>query len=199
MKFNLIVRSLALAGLVISVSSAYAADAPKDATTATQQANNALFNQLPFSDNTDFTNAHKGFIAPIPQEIIKGEQGNVIWDPQQYSFIKEGDKAPDSVNPSLWRQSQLINISGLFEVTDGVYQIRNLDLSNMTIIEGKEGITVVDPLVSAETAKVGMDLYFKNRGKKPVAAPAWLQPVGAHEGIDPVPGVTHSFRRLGCA
>jgi hypothetical protein len=43
------------------------------------------------------------------------------------------------VNPSLWRQSQLINISGLFEVTDGVYQIRNLDLSNMTIIEGKEG------------------------------------------------------------
>jgi alkyl sulfatase BDS1-like metallo-beta-lactamase superfamily hydrolase len=35
-------------------------------------------------------------------------------------------------------------------VTEGVYQIRNLDLSNMTIIEGKEGITVVDPLVSAE-------------------------------------------------
>ncbi|TDP24378.1 hypothetical protein DFO52_101144 [Enterobacter sp. AG326] len=82
MKFNLIVRSLALAGLVISVSSAYAAEAPKDATAATQQANNALFNQLPFSDNTDFTNAHKGFIAPIPQEIIKWEQGNIIWDPQ---------------------------------------------------------------------------------------------------------------------
>ena len=59
------------------------------------------------SDNTDFTNAHKGFIAPLPQEIIKGEQGNVIWDPQQYAFIKEGDKAPDSVNPSLWRQSQV--------------------------------------------------------------------------------------------
>lgn len=103
----------------------------------------------------------KGFIAPIPQEIIKGEQGNVIWNPQQYAFIKEGDKAPDTVNPSLWRQAQLINISGLFEVTEGVYQIRNLDLSNMTIIEGKEGITVVDPLVSAETAKVGMELYYK--------------------------------------
>ena len=120
MKLNLIVRSLALAGLLVSVSPSYSAEAPKDATAATQQANNALFNQLPFSDNTDFTNAHKGFIAPLPQEIIKGEQGNVIWDPQQYAFIKEGDKAPDSVNPSLWRQSQLINISGLFEVTDGV-------------------------------------------------------------------------------
>ena len=170
MRINEIVRSLALAGCFISASSAWAAEAPKDATAATQQANNALFNQLPFSDNTDFTNAHKGFIAPLPQEIIKGEQGNTVWDPQQYAFIKEGDKAPDSVNPSLWRQSQLINISGLFEVTEGVYQIRNLDLSNMTIIEGKEGITVVDPLVSAETAKVGMDLYYKNRGNKPVVA-----------------------------
>ena len=100
MRFNSIVRSLALAGLFISVNSAYAAEAPKDATAATQQANNALFNQLPFSDNTDFTDAHKGFIAPIPQDVIKGEQGNVVWDPQQYSFIKEGDKAPDSVNPS---------------------------------------------------------------------------------------------------
>jgi alkyl sulfatase BDS1-like metallo-beta-lactamase superfamily hydrolase len=93
----------------------------------------------PFSDNTDFTNAHKGFIAALPTEVIKGEQGQRYLDPQQYAFIKEGEKAPDTVNPSLWRQSQLINISGLFEVTDGVYQIRNLDLSNMTIIEGKEG------------------------------------------------------------
>ncbi|MFO3921575.1 alkyl/aryl-sulfatase [Enterobacter hormaechei] len=184
MRINEIVRSLALAGCFISASSAWAAEAPKDATAATQQANNALFNKLPFSDNTDFTNAHKGFIAPLPQDIIKGEQGNTVWDPQQYAFIKEGDKAPDSVNPSLWRQSQLINISGLFEVTEGVYQIRNLDLSNMTIIEGKEGITVVDPLVSAETAKIGMDLYYKNRGNKPVVAVIYT-----HSHVDHYGGV----------
>lgn len=184
MKLNLIVRSFVLAGMIMSNSPSYAAEAPKDASAATQQANNALFNQLPFSDNTDFTNAHKGFIAPLPQDVIKGEQGNVIWDPQQYSFIKEGDKSPDSVNPSLWRQSQLINISGLFEVTEGVYQIRNLDLSNMTIIEGKEGITVVDPLVSAETAKVGMDLYYKNRGQKPVVAVIYT-----HSHVDHYGGV----------
>ena len=160
MKLNLIVRSFVLAGMIMSNSPSYAAEAPKDASAATQQANNALFNQLPFSDNTDFTNAHKGFIAPLPQEIIKGEQGNTVWDPQQYAFIKEGDKAPDSVNPSLWRQSQLINISGLFEVTEGVYQIRNLDLSNMTIIEGKEGITVVDPLVSDMTSWMNYKLNY---------------------------------------
>ena len=78
----------------------------------------------------------------------------------------------------------MINISGLFEVTDGVYQIRNLDLSNMTIIEGKEGITVVDPLVSAETAKVGMDLYYQNRGKKPVVAVIYT-----HSHVDHYGGV----------
>ncbi|PKE29616.1 hypothetical protein CWS43_16410 [Rahnella sp. AA] len=183
MKLKLIVKSLALAGL-LSSTPLFAQEAPKDATTATKQANDALYSQLPFSDNTDFTNAHKGFIAAIPADVIKGSQGNVVWDPQKYAFIKEGDKAPDSVNPSLWRQSQLINISGLFEVTDGVYQIRNLDLSNMTIIEGKEGITVVDPLVSAETAKVGMDLYYKNRGKKPVVAVIYT-----HSHVDHYGGV----------
>lgn len=185
MRLNAIATSLALAGLFLSFSpNALAAEAPKDATASTQQANNALYSQLPFNDNTDFTDAHKGFIAPIPQDVIKGEQGNVVWNPQQYAFIKEGDKAPDSVNPSLWRQAQLINISGLFEVTDGVYQIRNLDLSNMTIIEGNDGITVVDPLVSAETAKVGMDLYYKNRGNKPVVAVIYT-----HSHVDHYGGV----------
>lgn len=185
MRLKPIVKSLALAGLLTTIAMpGLARETTKDATAATKQANNALYEQLPFSDNTDFTNAHKGFIAPLPQEIIKGEKGNVIWNPQQYAFIKEGEKAPDTVNPSLWRQSQLINISGLFEVTDGVYQIRNLDLSNMTIIEGKEGITVVDPLVSAETAKVGMELYYKNRGKKPVVAVIYT-----HSHVDHYGGV----------
>src|SRR3546814_1250042 len=102
--------------------------------------------------------------------MIEGQSGNPIWNPQQYSFITTDAEAPDTVNPSLWRQSQLINIGGLFEVVDGIYQVRNLDLSNMTIIEGEEGITVVDPLISAETAKVGIDLYYAHRGQKPVKA-----------------------------
>ena len=171
MKLNQIAKHLALAGVLTSLSlSAFAAAQQQDATPATQQANNALYNKLPFADKTDFDNAHKGFIAALPQTMIKGEQGNVIWNPAKYDFVKEGEKAPDTVNPSLWRQSQLINIGGLFKVTDGVYQIRNLDLSNMTIIEGEKGITVIDPLLSAEPAKEAMDLYYANRGKKPVVA-----------------------------
>lgn len=185
MKLTPIMISLALAGIISTLPmTSWAETSPKAAAAATKQANDALYKQLPFSDNTDFTNAHKGFIAALPTEVIKGEQGNVIWNPQQYNFVKEGEKAPDTVNPSLWRQSQLINISGLFEVTEGVYQIRNLDLSNMTIIEGKEGITVVDPLVSAETAKVGMDLYYKNRGNKPVVAVIYT-----HSHVDHYGGV----------
>lgn len=185
MKLTLIAQSLALAGVLSTLNSpGFAQTGPNEATAATKQANDALYQQLPFSDRTDFTTAHKGFIAALPGEVIKGEQGNVIWNPQQYAFIKEENKAPDTVNPSLWRQSQLINISGLFQVTDGIYQIRNLDLSNMTIIEGKTGVTVVDPLVSAETAKVGMALYHKHRGQKPVVAVIYT-----HSHVDHYGGV----------
>lgn len=187
MKLNKLMSYLAVAGVcstsLISLP-VMAQEGAKDATVQTKSVNDALYGQLPFTDKTDFMNAHKGFIAPLPSELIKGKQGNVVWDPQQYAFIKEGEKAPDTVNPSLWRQSQLINIGGLFQVTDGVYQIRNLDLSNMTIMEGKEGITVIDPLVSAETAKVGMDLYYKNRGKRPVVAVIYT-----HSHVDHYGGV----------
>lgn len=185
MKLKPLVRSLTLCGILTSIPVYVFADASqKDAAPATIKANNALYQELPFDNKTDFTDAHKGFIAAIPDAVIKGDAGNIIWDPNKYSFIKEGEKSPETVNPSLWRQSQLINISGLFQVTDGIYQIRNLDLSNMTIIEGKDGITVVDPLVSAETAKVGMDLYFKNRGNKPVIAVIYT-----HSHVDHYGGV----------
>ncbi|KJK07896.1 hypothetical protein UB47_09640 [Pseudomonas sp. 5] len=163
---------------------AMAAEQPKPATEATKAANNALLNELPFNDKTSFELAHKGFIAPLPTEVIKGKSGNVIWDPAKYAFVKEGEVAPDTTNPSLWRQSQLINISGLFEVTDGIYQVRNYDLSNMTIVEGKEGITIFDPLISAETAKAALDLYFKHRPKKPVVAVIYT-----HSHVDHYGGV----------
>jgi alkyl sulfatase BDS1-like metallo-beta-lactamase superfamily hydrolase len=161
----------------------HAQDARQDATATTKTANSALLQQLPFSDTSNFDDARKGLIAPLPQDVIKGSAGNVIWDPTKYDFIGD-NPAPDSVNPSLWRNAQLINISGLFEVTDGIYQVRNLDLSNMTIIEGKEGVTVVDPMISAETAKVGMDLYYSKRGKKPVKSVIYT-----HSHVDHYGGV----------
>lgn len=172
------------AGLMAGPVTAQNQDARNDATEATKAANAKLLEELPFSDTTDFENANKGFIAPLPEDPITGDGGAMIWDTQKYSFITQDAEAPETVNPSLWRQSQLINISGLFEVTDGIYQVRNLDLSNMTIIEGKDGITVVDPLVSEETAKVGMDLYYAERGEKPVKAVIYT-----HSHVDHYGGV----------
>lgn len=186
-------RPLKLASVAFSLVAAIAmatqaiaaeAEKPKPAAAATKAANDALLKELPFNDKTSFELAHKGFIAPLPSTVIKGASGNVIWDPAKYSFIKEGEQAPDTTNPSLWRQSQLINISGLFEVTDGIYQVRNYDLSNMTIVEGKDGITIFDPLISTETAKAALDLYYQHRPKKPVVAVIYT-----HSHVDHYGGV----------
>lgn len=116
--------------------------------------------------------------------MVRGSAGNTIWNPAQYSFIIEGSATPDTVNPSLWRQSQLVNMSGLYEVTDGIYQVRNQDLSNMTIIEGDQGVVVVDPMISSETAKIGMDLYYTHRGQKQVKAVIYT-----HSHVDHYGGV----------
>ncbi|MXP64743.1 MBL fold metallo-hydrolase [Roseomonas sp. M0104] len=176
------VSALGLIAGLAGVSNAQ--DLRKDATTATKAANQKLLSELPFANKSDFENAQRGFIAPLPPGTIKGQSGSTIWDPQQYAFVKLDAAAPDTVNPSLWRQAQLINLSGLFKVADGIYQIRNLDLSNMTIIEGREGITIVDPLVSAETAKVGLDLYYANRERKPIKAVIYT-----HSHVDHYGGV----------
>lgn len=188
MNMHTLLKSISVIG-ILGAGLAYPAcaqdqDPRKDATEATKAANQKLLSELPFSDKSDFDNAKRGLIAPLPTDAIKGQSGSLIWNPQQYSFIAQGAEAPATVNPSLWRQSQLINISGLFEVVEGIYQVRNQDLSNMTIIEGAEGITVVDPLVSEETAKVAIDLYYANRGQKPVKAVIYT-----HSHVDHYGGV----------
>ncbi len=99
----LVVTSSAAILVGAFAASATAQDLRKDATAATKAANQRLLNELPFSDRSDFENARRGFIAPLPAEIIKGQSGNVIWNPQQYGFIKPDAAAPDTVNPSLWR------------------------------------------------------------------------------------------------
>ncbi|RJE81941.1 alkyl/aryl-sulfatase [Paracoccus onubensis] len=166
----------------LTVAGAALAQDGKDATGATQAANAAVLESLPFEDRQSFEDARRGFIAPLPGDVITGASGAPIWDPAKFAFLQENADAPATVNPSLWRQSQLVNIGGLFEVTGGIYQIRNYDLSNMTVIEGDEGITVIDPLVSAETAKAALDLYYANRGEKPVKAVIYTHSHADHFG-----------------
>lgn len=140
----------------------------KEATDFTKKLNDDLLAYLPFGDTTDYANARRGFIATLPEGEIKDDKGNVVYSMKQYDFIH--GKAPSTTNPSLWRQSELNSINGLFEVTKGIYQIRNFDLSNMSLIAGNKGWIVIDPLVSPETAKAGLALANEKLGARPVTA-----------------------------
>ena len=142
---------------------------PKDAEPATRAANEGFAKSLPFSDRADFDDVKRGFIATLPDGVIAGPGGKPAWDTKPYAFL-QSDTVPATVNPSLWRQAQLNAVNGLFEVTERVYQVRGLDLANLTIIEGDTGLILIDPLLSNETARAALDLYLGNRPAKPVVA-----------------------------
>lgn len=134
----------------------------------TEAKNQAVAKELPLADAQDFEDAKRGLLAGDGDVVIKDDAGKTVWDTSAYGFVK-GD-APPSVNPSLWRQAKLNDVHGLFKVTDGIYQVRGYDLSNMTLIEGRSGWIVVDPLTSRETAAAALDLARKTLGEKPVVA-----------------------------
>ena len=163
-----------------------AADSAKPATEATKAANTAVLKELPFNNKQAFEDSARGLIAPLENNgVVKNAKGDIIWDLPKFDFLKGDKPAPDTVNPSLWRQAQIMeHYTGLFKVTDHIYQVRGLDISNITFIEGPKGVIVMDPLVSAEVAKAGLDLYRKHRGNKPIVAV-----IHSHSHIDHYGGV----------
>ena len=171
-----------LAGVLFTaapLSSAFAQS--KDAEPASRAVNDTFLKTLPFSDRADFEDAKRGFIATLPDGIIPGLGDKPAFNTKQYDFLKS-DQVPATVNPSLWRQAQLNAINGLFKVTERVYQVRGLDIANLTIIEGDSGLILIDPLLSNETAKAALDLYLKNRPAKPVAAVIYTHSHADHFG-----------------
>jgi linear primary-alkylsulfatase len=142
---------------------------PKDASASVVAQHAATLQALPFADTRDFDEAARGFLGTIDNAKIATPQGRVVWSLEPYAFLNE-EKAPQTVDPSLWRQSRLNMHHGLFEVVPGVYQVRGLDIANMTLIEGDKGVVVVDTLTSIEGARAAMELYFQHRGRKPVSA-----------------------------
>ncbi|MGR0318786.1 alkyl/aryl-sulfatase [Agromyces sp. ZXT2-3] len=153
-----------------------------DATETIREQQRELADALPFADRRDFEAAERGFVAALDPSEIRDADGNVVWDANEFAFIT-GD-APDTVNPSLWRQSTLVSKQGLFEVTEGIYQARGLDLSNVSFIEGDTGVIVIDPLISKETAAAALALYREHRGDRPVVAVIFT-----HSHIDHFGGV----------
>ena len=145
--------------------------AAKPATEHTIAANEALRAALPFDDVRSFENARRGFIATLDPLMIPRTDGRrPAYDLTASLAFLEGD-CPDTVNPSLWRQAQLNALhNGLYEVTDGIYQVRSFDIANMTLIRGKEGWVIVDPLTCAESAAAALALANEHLGERPVTA-----------------------------
>ncbi|GAY14048.1 alkyl/aryl-sulfatase [Mycobacterium sp. shizuoka-1] len=155
---------------------------PKPPSAAIEAAHAEHLQSLPFEDTADFADADRGFIAAMTPCVVKAADGRVVWDNDAYAFLA-GD-APTSVHPSLWRQSTLAAKQGLYEVVEGIYQVRGLDLSNISFIEGDTGIIVIDPLVSTETAAAALALYRAHRGDRPVVAVIYT-----HSHVDHFGGV----------
>ncbi|WP_042430943.1 alkyl/aryl-sulfatase [Streptacidiphilus anmyonensis] len=144
--------------------------------------NEAVRARYPFEDRQDFQDADRGFLGAAEDGRIRNAAGDVVWDADAYGFLDQD--CPDTVNPSLWRQSRLTSRHGLYQVTEGVYQIRGFDLSNMTVVEGDRGVLVIDPLISAETASAALALYRTHRGDRPVTGVLYT-----HSHVDHFGGV----------
>ncbi|WP_113701035.1 alkyl/aryl-sulfatase [Nonomuraea lactucae] len=136
----------------------------------------------PFQERDDFEDADRGFIAKLSPAVVRTAEGRVVWDNDSYAFLQE--ECPRTAHPALWRLGQLCARQGLYEVTDGVYQVRGLDLSNMTLVEGDTGVIVIDPLISVECAGAALALYRDNRGDRPVTGVVYT-----HSHVDHFGGV----------
>jgi alkyl sulfatase BDS1-like metallo-beta-lactamase superfamily hydrolase len=140
----------------------------KPAHAVTLESHARVRSELDFGDRRDFEDAKRGFIGSIEDAHIVADAGGVSWSLKPYNFLS--GEAPDTVNPSLWRMSQLNAIHGLFKVTDRVYQVRGFSLANVTLIEGDSGVIVIDPLQFTEHARAAISLYRQHRGNRPVVA-----------------------------
>lgn len=136
-----------------------------------------------FENPVDFEDVNRDYIDTLTPCIIKSKDGRVVWNNEDFAFL-QGSR-PETVNAKLWRQSQLCLKHGLFKVTEGLYQVRGFDLSNISFVEGSSGVIVIDPLVSSECARAAFDLYQKHRGQKSVKAVIYT-----HSHIDHFGGAT---------
>jgi alkyl sulfatase BDS1-like metallo-beta-lactamase superfamily hydrolase len=137
-------------------------------TPRTVAANAAVAKALPLADTQDFDDVERGRTAGGADVVVQDDAGAAIWDTRRYAFVT--GEAPASVNPSLWRQAKLNGVHGLFEVVPGVHQVRGYDLANMSVIEGRSGWILVDPLGSRETSAAALALVQRTLGERPVAA-----------------------------
>jgi len=172
-------RATIALGLSLSLAGSAAARADEPASPATVARQAEFQRALPFADRQDFDFAGRGFVATRADPKIPGP-GGVAWDLSAYDFLK--GPAPSSVNPSLWRQAQLLSRHGLFQVTDRIWQVRGFDIANITFIKGDTGWIVIDTLTTRETAKAALDLVTQTLGARPIRAIIYTHSHSDHFG-----------------
>ena len=138
---------------------------------------------LPLHDDRAFEDARRGLVSPLPPEGVLRPNGRPVWNLQAYGFLAN-EQSPDSVHPGLWRHARLNMVTGLFKVCDRVYQVRGIDLANMTILEGDTGLIIIDPLTSTQVAAAALSLYHQHRPKRSVVAVVYT-----HSHVDHFGGV----------
>ena len=153
---------------------------PKPATAVTSASNASLHAQLNFADRADFDRASRGLLAQVDPPVINAANGNALVDLRRYGFLD--DDAPPEANPSLWRQAQVNCHHGLFEVIDGIYQVRGYDISNITFVRSNTGWIVIDPLTVAETAAAARGLVDAQFGVRPIVAVIYTHSHADHYG-----------------
>ena len=142
----------------------------KGATQYTVQVNSAVYSLLDFENTQEAEFATRGLIDAPEKLELKDENGKIVWSQAAYSFLSDYEKAPDTVNPSLWENTKNNHAYGLFKVTENIYQVRGYDMANLTVIKGDTGWILFDPLMSIECSKAAMQLIEKNLGVLPIKA-----------------------------
>jgi alkyl sulfatase BDS1-like metallo-beta-lactamase superfamily hydrolase len=119
-------------------------------------------------DGEDLALATRGFIATRKDPVIRKPNGAPAFDLSAYDFLDGA--APQTVNPSLWRQAKVLTRHGLYKVSDRIYQVRGFDVSTVSFIDAGEGWIVVDPLTTVEVARAARELVDEHLGAKPILA-----------------------------
>lgn len=173
---SILALAMALAGPALA-QAAGAQEAPSD---FTLKVRDTYAKTAPFADRRDYEFAERGYLGTRADPLIRAASGQVIWDLTAFDFLK--GEAPPTVNPSLWRHSQLLGKSGLFQVTDRIWQVRGFDIANITFVKGDKGWVVIDALTANETAKAAYDLVTEKLGSSPISAIIYTHSHSDHFG-----------------
>ena len=181
-----VVYILLVAALLFGAFLPATAAGPKEADPKTREMNSRLPPTLSADDREESEFSIRGLIAAEPLVDIRGKEGKPVWDTKRYGFLEAESPNPDTVPAALWRHARRNAVHGLFKVTDGIYQVRGYDISNISFIEGKTGYIVVDPLMSVETARAALELLYRHLPRQTGGGgdlyPQPCRPLGRREG-----------------